>query len=153
MKRALVLVVVALLGLSALAVCGPYFEVETNPLNLETGIVLGWDGNFGVWSDESSQGLGVGWDLFAEFTTQTQSVTLGGTVSLTGDIFGLDFGVVSIYDYSGWSNIIVLDSWTCSVGLDFYVSKVVTIWGAIDMTYAPNALWVIAPMVGISCHW
>lgn len=153
MKRALVLVVVALLGLSALAICGPYFTVETNPLTLETGIVLGWDGGFGVWDDAlAASTLGVDWGLSAEFTTQTGSLTLGGDVSLTGSVFGLDFGVISIYDYSGWPNAIVLDSWTCSVGLDFYVSKVVTIWGAVDMTYAPNA-WNIAPMVGIECRW
>lgn len=153
-KRSIAIVLSLLLGLSALAVCGPYFTIETNPLNLETGIVLGWDGDFGIWDDAlAASTLGVDWDLFAAFTTQTQSLTLGGDVSLAGDVFGLDFGVISIYDYSGWSNVVVLNSWTCSVGLDFYVSDVVTIWGTVDMTYAPGAPWLIAPMVGIECRW
>jgi len=43
MKRALALIAAVLLGLSALAICGPYFGVENVGLTAQPELIAGWD--------------------------------------------------------------------------------------------------------------
>ena len=139
MKKALVLALAVVMGLSLMAMAGPYFTAENRGATFDLTFKGGVDSSFAVQTD-ARVFLDTHWD--APASDWTSSVGVG----LTG--FRVD--LETILD---WNRPVTnFNGWDTSLTLTGSVFPGLKIWGGMSFDW-DTADWVLVPVFGIEGRW
>ena len=162
MKQQLLIAAVALVAFGALAVAGPYFIVEQNPLLPEAFVEVGWDFSapFVDMTNMSIDGgaYAVNDNLWMYPTPWIGGVDLGFAWcnDAARDVFAVDLGMEVQVIPLPWPDYVELETWTTTISLVGSPSAVVTIYGEVNLIYEAAkwvGIWNFEPLIGIECHW
>lgn len=166
MIRRMVVALLAVLVIGVAGFAGPYFEVEQNPIALETSFVVGYDftshymvpGDPVVWPQKPL--FSVAGDLHATNDNVWVYPTpwaFGGFFSIGNPWVDFKLGTDLQLDPSAWPTYVGLDLWETTLTVTGYPSPFVTVYGAMTFAYehisGPVWAWAIDPVIGIKCHW
>ena len=163
MKKALVLALVFVIGLSVMATAGFYFAIENAGFNLSPELTLGVD--FGVMLDSQTPPIiltgdfyAVVPDIFAAPDPKT-AWELGTALGVSLGYMDCDFEAYFVFNPENYPNSIeILEDTALSLILTGKPGYPVEVWGGLELAYTPKgggmpARWLLEPVFGFEAHW
>jgi hypothetical protein len=158
MKKALVLALVFVIGLSVAASAGFYFAIENAGLLLSPELTLGVD--FGVMVNTQTPPIMLTGDFYAVIPdilaapNPETAWELGTALGVSLGYMDCDFEAYFVFNPENYpGSIEILEDTALSLILTGKPGHPVEVWGGLELTYEPNNMWLLAPVFGFEAHW
>lgn len=158
MKKAIVLALVFVIGLSVMATAGFYFAVENVGLDLSPELTLGVD--FGAMLGSQTPPAILTGDFYAVIPNilakpdPKKFWELGAALGVSLGYLDCDFEAYFVFNPKNYPDSIkILEDTALSLILTGNPGYPVEIWGGLELAYKPNNKWLLAPVFGFEAHW